>query len=204
MNNGSNEPEVSTVRYGGGGATTVSAGVFPPQHWASKNGLIQLRPNGAAVTSSNVLDRMLIQETFYRWGIAWDEALLDVIRSLFTQDGELVITLGSVKPISRHTGPDAIAKYVEATSKVQADQRRHAMTNVVIDRLGATEATTIAYGIVTIAENGLCLGATVIYSAELRKETDGVWRFLKFVIGMDEYVGRRASTKAAFDQPSTK
>jgi SnoaL-like domain len=177
-----------------------SAAVFPTQHWASKCGLIQLRPNGPAVASPNVLDRLLIQEAFYRWGIAWDEARLDVIRSLFTKDGELVITLGSDKPISRHCGPDAIAAYVDGASRVQSDQRRHAMTNVVIDRLTATEATTIAYGIVTIAANGLSLGATVIYSAELRKDADDVWRFLKFVIGMDEYVGRGASIKAAFDK----
>ena len=74
------------------------------------------------------------------------------------------------------------------------------MTNIVIDRLSANEATTIAYGIVTIAADGLSLGATVIYSAELRKEADGVWRFSKFVIGMDEYAGRTAAKQEAFDK----
>ncbi len=173
---------------------------FPEPQWASKCGLIRILPNGAPVTTSNVLDRLLIQEAFYRWGIAWDEARLGVIHSLFTDDGELVITLGSTKPISRHRGPDAIAKYVDGASKVQSDQRRHAMTNVVIDRLTESEATAVAYGIVTIASNGLKLGATVIYSAELRKDANNIWRFLKFVIGMDEYVGRGTSTKAAFDK----
>jgi hypothetical protein len=160
---------------------------FPPQHWASKVGLIDLQPNGVAVESANILDRMLIQEAFYRWGIAWDEARLEVVRSLFTMHGELVITRGTERPTSRHVGPDVIARYVDDASRVQADQRRHAMTNVVIDRLSVNEATAIAYGIVTVAANGLSLGATVIYSAELRKEADGVWRFSRFVIGMDDY-----------------
>ncbi len=78
------------------------------------------------------------------------------------------------------------------------------MTNVVIDRLSANEATTIGYGIVTIAADGLKLGATVIYSAELRKDVDGVWRFSKFVIGMDEYAGRGAAAKVAFDKLNDK
>lgn len=185
-------------------ASGAQAETFPPQNWASKVGLVQLQPNGKAVTTSNLLDRMLIQEAFSRWGIAWDEARLDVIRSLFTTDGELSITLGNNKTLTRHVGPDAIVKYVEGASKIQADQRRHAMTNVVIDRLSANEATTIGYGIVTIAADGLKLGATVIYSAELRKDVDGVWRFSKFVIGMDEYAGRGAAAKVAFDKLNDK
>lgn len=185
-------------------AVTVQADSFPPQNWASKVGLVQLQPNGKADTTSNILDRLLIQEAFYRWGIAWDEARLEVVRSLFTKDGELIITLGNDKPITRHVGPEAIIKYVEGASKIQADQRRHAMTNIVIDRMTTNEAKTIAYGIVTIAKDGLSLGATVIYSAELRKEADEVWRFSKFVIGMDEYAGRSAAAKAAFDKLNVK
>ena len=52
----------------------------------------------------------------------------------------------------------------------------------------------------TIAADGLSLGATVIYSAELRKEEDGVWRFSKFVIGMDDYAVGGAAKKAAFEK----
>jgi hypothetical protein len=42
---------------------------------------------------------------------------------------------------------------------------------------------------VTIANDGLSLGATVIYSADLHKGSDGVWRFSRLVIGMDGYAG---------------
>ncbi len=197
--------EAQGTRTSAGTATASVAeeASFPAQHWASKFGWVNLRPNGVALESSSVLDRLLIQEAFYRWGIAWDEARLDVVRSLFTEDGELVITRGSDKPTSRHLGPDVIARYVDAASKVQADQRRHAMSNVVIDRLTANEATTIGYGIVTVAANGLSLGATVIYAAELRKGTDDVWRFSRFVIGMDDYAVGGAAKKAAFQKLRT-
>ncbi len=181
-------------------ANTLKTATSPPQHWASKVGLVDLQVNGVALESNSVLDRLLIQEAVYRWGMAWDEARLDVVRSLFMKEGELVITRGSAQPISRHATRDVIAKYVEAASHVQADQRRHAMSNVVIDRLTDSEATALAYGIVTIAADGLSLGATVIYNAELRKEADGVWRFLKFVIGMDDYASGGAAKRAAFEK----
>ncbi|MBS0282034.1 MAG: nuclear transport factor 2 family protein, partial [Proteobacteria bacterium] len=74
----------------------------------------------------------------------------------------------------------------------QNDQRRHAISNVVIDKLDATRATAIAYGVVTAAGGGeLYLGATVIYRGDMRKMPDGTWRFAKLVIGMDAY--RRAA-----------
>lgn len=180
--------------------SSVEVESFPSQGWAHSTGLVNLQPNGEAVTTDNVLDRMLIQETFYRWGIAWDENKTDVIRSLFTKKGILEITLGSDKRIARLVGTEAIVRYVEAALKIQADQRRHAMTNIVIDRMTSNEAISIAYGIVTIAADGLSLGATVIYSGELCKEVDGVWRFSKFVIGMDEYAGRGGAKKNAFKE----
>ncbi len=41
------------------------------------------------VVPAQMIDRLMIHETFARWGIAWDEGRLDVIRSLFTEHGEL-------------------------------------------------------------------------------------------------------------------
>ena len=74
--------------------------------------------------------------------------------------------------------------------KFQADQRRHVISNVIIDRLTADDATALAFCITTVAKNGLSIGATVIYSADLKRESDGVWRFSRFVIGIDDYAGR--------------
>jgi hypothetical protein len=163
----------------------------PRQSWAYKDGVVQLQKNGVKVQNDSALDRLLIQEAFARWGIAHDEGQLEVVRSLFTKDGEVQVMLGSKQLLDSAKGADNIVKMVANSLSQQSDQRRHAMTNIVIDKLTRNEATGIAYGIVTLASDGLTLGASVIYHGELKKEADGVWRFSKFVIGMDYYAGKR-------------
>ncbi|MGC3983065.1 MAG: nuclear transport factor 2 family protein [Steroidobacteraceae bacterium] len=170
---------------------SLSAHAEPRQSWAHKDGVVKLQNNGVKVQNDNALDRLLIQEAFSRWGIAHDEGQLEVVRSLFTKDGEVQVMLGNKELLDSAKGNDNIVKMVTNSLSQQQDQRRHAMTNIVIDKLTKNEATGIAYGIVTLANDGLTLGASVIYRGELKKEADGVWRFSKFVIGMDYYAGKR-------------
>lgn len=172
-------------------ASFANAETQPKQAWAHNSGVVHLQPNGVVLAADDALNRQRIQEAFSRWGIAYDEARIDVVRSLFTKDAVFEVTQGSAEPIARAVGVDDIVNNVTNALQQQADQRRHAISNIVIDRLTKNEATAIAYGIVTIAANGLSLGASVIYSGELRRENDGVWRFSKFIIGMDDYAGRR-------------
>jgi hypothetical protein len=101
------------------------------------------------------------------------------------------VLLGSKDPIDSAEGQDEIVRTVGNSLQQQQDQRRHVITNIVIDRLTEKEASAVAYGIVAISKDGLSLGASVIYSADLRREADGVWRFSKFVIGMDHYAGQK-------------
>jgi hypothetical protein len=171
-------------------STAAPAGE-PRQGWAHKDGIMGLKSNYPKVDAESAVNRLLIHEAFARWGIAHDEAQLEVIRSLFTKDAELVVLLGSKEPIDSAEGSDAIVDTVATSLRQQQNQRRHAITNVVIDRLTEDEASAIAYGIVTIANDGLSLGASVIYYGDLCREADGVWRFSKFVIGMDHYAGQR-------------
>ena len=173
------------------GLPEPAAATRPPQFWASKN---QLAPFGMsrAMTPDQVADQLAIKDAFERWGIAYDEGRLDVIRALFTRDAVYTVVNGQTAPpkeLARAIGPDAIAGVVAQVLKQQADQRRHVVTNILADKTDASNATAIAYGSVTVAANGLKLGASVIYSAQLRREADGIWRFSRFVIAMDDYLG---------------
>lgn len=172
-------------------ALMSAAQAEPRQSWAHKDGVVKLQKNGVKIENDSALDRLLIQEAFARWGIAHDEGQLEVVRSLFTKDGEVQVMLGSKELLDSANGADNVVKMVANSLGQQQDQRRHAMTNIVIDKLTKNEASAIAYGIVTLANDGLTLGASVIYHGELKKEADGVWRFSKFVIGMDYYAGKR-------------
>ena len=171
-------------------AAAAASAQSPRQGWASKDGVIALRQHGERLAVDDAAGRESIRDAFARWGIAYDEGQAEVIRSLFTPDATIRVLRGSREPIASADGIDAIVRNVTSALGQQNDQRRHAIGNIVIDRMTATEATAIAYGIVTIAKDGLSLGATVIYSADLKRGRDGVWRFSRFTIGMDDYAGR--------------
>ena len=162
----------------------------PRQAWAHADGLMSLRPN-QPVTPGQVLDRLMIHEAFARWGIAWDEGCLEVVRSVFVDNGKLVIVEGSATPIVTLVGHDEIVAHVSKTRDVQADQRRHAMSNIVIEELTPTRAVALAYGLVTMIKGDMIhMGATVFYKGELLRDDAAGWRFETFIIGMDGYARR--------------
>jgi hypothetical protein len=73
----------------------------------------------------------------------------------------------------------------------QGDQRRHVMGNILVEELDLAAGTALAFSVVTVAANGLSVGASVIYTADLRREDDGCWRISYFFIGMDSYAGEK-------------
>ena len=149
---------------------------FPRQAWAHKDGVIALRGPTDARTIKSPVDYMLVCESFARYGIAYDETQFDVLRQLFTDDAVVELAKGQAKPFATVSGLEPILANFRQALGFQADQRRHCISNVVVEQLGRRQAKAMAYGIVTIASNGLTLGATVIYAADLRKDTSARWQ----------------------------
>ena len=162
------------------------------QAWAHKEGLVELTPLAAGDwTPGAVQARLQIAETFYRFAIGHDEARLDVVLSCFTPDGSFAVSQGHAAPFTMHHGRAEIEAALANVIGQQNDQRRHLMSNIVIEELTATTAHVVAYGLVSAVgpANGLRLGASVIYVADIALEADGCWRFAAFHIGMDAYAG---------------
>ncbi|MDE2372147.1 MAG: nuclear transport factor 2 family protein [Burkholderiales bacterium] len=178
-----------------GAAAAGQPATSPRQAWASRDGRVELQPLRGAVDPTRLGDRLMIQETFARFGIAYDEVRTDVLATLFTDDALLEVADGRGQPFETSVGATAIARHLGAALAQQGDQRRHLIGNVVIDQLGATQAKALAYGVVTVAADGLILGASVVYAAELHRGSDGAWRFARLFIGIDHYAGRKPSVK---------
>ena len=160
----------------------------PRQGWAHQDRFVDLQPSRRG-NPDEAIDRLMIGEAFSRWGIGFDEGRADVIASIFTDDGIMESMEGSGTPTLTVRGAQEIGAAMVRFQQRQADQRRHSMTNVVVESLTSDRAVALAYGIVTMAKNGkLELAASVIYRGELRKEADGIWRFSRFSVGMDIYV----------------
>jgi hypothetical protein len=173
---------------------TAQTSSQPRQGWAHQDKVIDLQPNRRG-EANEVIDRLMIGEVFSRWGIGFDEGRADVIASLFTDDGVLESMEGSGRPTLTVRGAKEIGASMVRFQQRQADQRRHSMTNVVIESLTKDRALALAYGIVTMAKKGeLALASSVVYRAELKKGSDGIWRFSRFAIGMDIYVRDKPQT----------
>jgi hypothetical protein len=179
---------------------TMPASDAPVQAWAHREGLVHLEPlKAAAWTLETIAARLQISETFSRFAIAHDEARIDVIMSCFTSGGVLQVAQGHAEPFAVHRGRAAVGTELQRIIGQQGDQRRHLISNIVIERLDATTARALAYGLVSGAgaSYGLRLGASVIYVADLAREQDGCWRFTSFFIGMDAYAGDKPSPPPA-------
>ena len=177
-----------------------NAPAAPAQAWAHREGLVHMRPlEAASWTPAAIQARLQIAETFYRFAIGHDEARIDVVMSCFAADGVLQVAQGHAEPFATHRGRAMIGEELERIIGQQDDQRRHLISNVVLERLGATEACALAYGLVSAVGSGygLRLGASVIYVADLAREPDGCWRFTKFFIGMDAYAGDKPTPSGA-------
>jgi len=167
----------------------------PRQAWAHLDKKIDLRPLAAADWSQEaVTARLQIGEAFSRFGVAHDEARTDVVGSCFTTDAVFEVAQGQGQPFVHYEGRETIIARLTGIIAEQGDQRRHAITNVLVESLTASTASAIAYGVVPVAADGLTLGASVLYVADLKKEADGVWRFSYFYIGMDNYAGDKPTS----------
>jgi hypothetical protein len=185
---------IGGLAFATGATPTIAAGAAlptePRQAWASRDDAIALRSPSVVQTTFDPMSYLLIQETFARFGIAHDEVQETVLNALFTDGAELNVAKGKGAPFQVVKGREAIIANFLSVLSQQQDQRRHLMTNVVIQALTETAASALAYGAVIIAANGLTIGASVIYSADLRRGPDGHWRFSRLYIGMDDYAGQ--------------
>lgn len=182
------------------GSSSTASGL-PGQAWAHKVGKIDMRPLEPGDWGPEALAaRAQIAEAFHRFGMSFDEARVDVLSSCFTEDSVFEVVQGSLEVRTRLESRQEIADVLPERIRNQDDQRRHLMSNVLVEELdlAAGTAKALAYSVVTVASDGLQLGASVIYTGDLRREADGCWRFTYFFIGMDEYLasGRQETATA--------
>lgn len=163
---------------------------LPAKFWASTGGLIDPKPLGSSPASvTQVLDRLLIHEAFDLWSVGHDENRVDVVLSVLTEDVVLEYGIGTATPDFALHGRAEVEERLAPNFATMTGQRRHCISNVLIEFASDTAASAMAYGIVPRAMDGLDLHATVVYRGDLRKEADGYWRFSRFYVGCDALAG---------------
>ncbi|HWH25629.1 MAG TPA: nuclear transport factor 2 family protein [Pseudolysinimonas sp.] len=152
--------------------------------WAHSVGVIDLQPVGTVPSElTQLADRLMVTETVSRYGIAYDERRLDVLESLMTETAAFSYRFGEGAPVG-YTGRAAVIAWLEDVMTSQADQRRHLMSNILVERLTASEATVIAYTAIFGIEHEAKLITTGVYAFELVKH-DNRWLIAEGIDALD-------------------
>jgi hypothetical protein len=115
-------------------------------------------------THTELADRCAIEEVVSRFGYTYDERRLEVLKEILTDDAVLAYSL-SGSPVVEIDGRAEVITWLSDIMQRQSDQRRHNLSNIVIDFVGCDRATVQAY---------LCLYAV---SDQARLITTGFYRF---------------------------
>jgi ketosteroid isomerase-like protein len=165
---------------------TTETMLNPQPSWATQNGLVTLKGPDRTTPAPRALDKILCAETLYRFGFCYDEQDRDGLADCFTEDVVLTATTAGTRSFGTYEGRDAAVGWLTAYWGRTLDQRRHIVTNAMVDDLTATTATVTAMLLVTAAQDGAFRTVTAgVYRARTRKEDDGAWRIAGFALGFD-------------------
>lgn len=161
------------------------SGQAPVPGWARASGHARLGEPAGDLPPETALDRLLVAECLARYGWAYDERDREALAGCFTEDGVWEGVVMGQQSVGPYQGRDAIADFLAGFWADQADQRRHVLTNVVVEDLDGQRATAHAYLILTSSSAGAMTSVTAgPYRFELAHD-DGVWRLSRLVAGFD-------------------
>jgi len=158
--------------------------------WAHRAGLIDLGTASSDIPRTLAAeDRIAIQELFARYAIAYDERRMDILRDCFTDDGIYQVQMGA-QVLARFEGADqAVAGMGSVMQEQGPAQRRHLMTNLVLEPVGDGVVSAVAYAaVIVMTDAGPTVGAAAVYGATVAR-TGGAWKFRHVSLGMDGYAG---------------
>ena len=162
----------------------MTAPVFEPG-WATKAGLMQVKPPAADDDPRRATDRLMIAECIHRYGWGYDERDPDLLAACFTTDAIWEGSLMGAERVGPFQGTEAILGFLGEFWTVQKDQRRHIFTNVVVDDLTDDRAVAHAYLLLTSSADAVMTPVlNGPYRLVMRKQ-QGVWRIAHLVGAFD-------------------
>jgi ornithine carbamoyltransferase len=155
-----------------------------PPAWAHTAGFIALKePKAVPTTVGELADRDLARESALRYSYAYDERRLEVLRSLLTADAKFSISISGSEPQSVE-GRDTVVEWLSDIMDSQDDQRRHVVSNVIIEDISADRAVIVTYLAIFSIRETAQLATTGFYRFDMEKQ-DSVWRISHIFDGLD-------------------
>lgn len=152
----------------------------PSPAWAHSTGAITLTGGLTGIDT-----RTDLAERLYRYCWSYDERRVELLADCFTADA---IWRGSVMGetvVGPHIGRKLVIEWLTGFWEHQRDQRRHVITNLIIERHDDNSATCLAYLLLLGSKRAaVALESAGIYRVDLRREAD-TWRICRLDAAFD-------------------
>jgi hypothetical protein len=153
--------------------------------WGHIDQVINLNDDQTLVSKEMLAERVLIAERMYRYGWAFDERQIDALSECFTDSATWQASIMGTSSIGPFNGRNEIISFMNGFWPIQSDQRRHNITNVIVESQSEKTVSVMAYLVLMSAsEQGLKPVTTGFYKVEMIK-LDGTWKIQNLLVGFD-------------------
>ena len=128
-----------------------------------------------------------VQQLLAQYTWCHDSRDFTALAACFTDDAQYTMRIADGEASSPTVGGTAIAALVEKFKSTQTDQRRHLITNVVVESATETEVTVRSYVTVFATEGDTSsLITTGTCRDVVARQADGSWRFTRKDMHLDK------------------
>lgn len=153
--------------------------------WGHIDEVIHLNHDQTLVSKELLADRILIAERMHRYGWAFDERQEEALSECFTESATWQASIMGTSKIGPFNGKSEIINFMKGFWPNQLDQRRHNITNVIVENQSEKAASVMAYLVLMSASaQGLKPVTTGFYKVEMVK-SDGTWKIQTLLVGFD-------------------
>ena len=153
--------------------------------WGHIDEVIHLNRDQTLVSKEMLADRILIAERMHRYGWAFDERQEEALSECFTESATWQASIMGTSTIGPFNGKSEIINFMKGFWPNQLDQRRHNITNVIVENQSEKAASVMAYLVLMSASvQGLKPVTTGFYKVEMVK-SDGTWKIQTLLVGFD-------------------
>lgn len=157
----------------------------PVPAWAHGTSTVNLTLAEARIHIPAFDDRQALQEVLHRYCWGFDERRTDILAECFTEDGQweaIVMGETTVGPFIDRIG---VLEWLSRFWKYQKDQRRHMITNFIVEDISGDTASALAYLHLAGSNRAKThFEVTGFYRLNYKKE-DGMWKIRRFYGGFD-------------------
>jgi hypothetical protein len=165
--------------------STDSPGHQPEPGWGHRSGALRLSADISPVPEELLAERPLLAELMYRYGWSFDERQADLLLSCFAQDARWEARIMGATIIGPFEGREAIMDFMTGFWPAQTDQRRHMVTNVLIEDQSPTDATIFSYHLLMSAAGGRVEPVTAGFYKVQATKTEAGWKMKSLLAGYD-------------------